>query len=226
MRKLALFGWPIGAPVMASTSSGARPSSSIRWMPISIAWVPMRLPTKFGVSLPSTMPLPSTSSPKALHARERLGRRVRPGHELEELHVADGVEEVHHEEALLEAVGPALDHVVRCAARDVLDATIVCGWTSFSSRANSACFTSSFSRIASIDEVGVLHELEVVLGVPDLDEPRGPLLEERGRARLERLVEPARAKRFLAARWRSSRRRSGSGGTISRSRTSSPAFAK
>jgi hypothetical protein len=79
-----------------------------------IACTPMRLPTKFGVSLPKTMPLPSTSSPKRF-TRSTPGSVSGPAHELEQLHVADGVEEVHHEEALLERVGAALRACRRCA---------------------------------------------------------------------------------------------------------------
>jgi len=36
VRKEPLFGWPAGSPISASTSSGWRPSSSMRWMVVSI----------------------------------------------------------------------------------------------------------------------------------------------------------------------------------------------
>ena len=68
-----------------------------------MANTPMRLPTKFGVSLPKTMPLPSTSCAEARHALDDGGIGVRPGDDLEQLHVAHRVEEVHHQEALLAA---------------------------------------------------------------------------------------------------------------------------
>ncbi len=68
VRKVALLGWPIGTPVIASMSSGARPISSIRWITVIIDCTPMRLPMKLGVSLAQTMPLPSASLP---HASQR-----------------------------------------------------------------------------------------------------------------------------------------------------------
>ena len=40
-----------------------------------------------------------------------LGRRLRSGHELEELHVADRVEKMHHEEAAAERLGAPLHHL-------------------------------------------------------------------------------------------------------------------
>ena len=65
-RKVPVFGWAIGGPVIASTSSGVSPAACISWSTVIIACTPMRLPMKFGVSLPTTMPLPSASSPKRL----------------------------------------------------------------------------------------------------------------------------------------------------------------
>jgi hypothetical protein len=79
VRKAALLGRPMGVPTMASTSSGVSPSASIWWMAAIIAWAPMRLPMKLVVSFATTMPLPSTSAPKRLHAGEgRRGRSRRP----------------------------------------------------------------------------------------------------------------------------------------------------
>ena len=50
----------------------------------------MRLPTKFGVSLPTTIPLPRTFSPNARTRSKTAGSVVGAGHQLEELHVANG----------------------------------------------------------------------------------------------------------------------------------------
>ena len=44
-----IFGCPMGRPVIWSTSSRLRPSSSW-WMVTIIEWTPMRFPTKLGVS--------------------------------------------------------------------------------------------------------------------------------------------------------------------------------
>ena len=68
VRKLALFGWPIGTPVIASTSSGVSPISCMRWMPVIIEWVPIRLATKLGVSFAQTMPLPSSLPQASIRA--------------------------------------------------------------------------------------------------------------------------------------------------------------
>jgi hypothetical protein len=51
----------MGVPVIASTSSIERPSSTIKCIVDMPPYTPMRLPMKLGVSLPTTTPLPSTS---------------------------------------------------------------------------------------------------------------------------------------------------------------------
>ena len=52
-------------------------------------------------------------------AREHGGIGVGADDELEELHVADGVEEVHHQEALLERLGSPFHHLGDAEARGV-----------------------------------------------------------------------------------------------------------
>ena len=59
VRKQPLFGRAVAGPETASTSSTVRPSSTMWWIALHIAKTPMRFATKFGVSLPNTIPLPS-----------------------------------------------------------------------------------------------------------------------------------------------------------------------
>ncbi len=56
---MAVLGLPMAGPVSASTSSIVRPSSCMIWTVAIMACTPMRLATKLGVSLASTIPLPS-----------------------------------------------------------------------------------------------------------------------------------------------------------------------
>jgi hypothetical protein len=96
------------------------------------------------------MPLPSTSSPNARRGSIVPRARLGPGHELEELHVADGVEEVHHEEALLKlSLRPSIMSL-DAQARGVRGHDGVLGREIASSLANSACLMSRRSMIASI----------------------------------------------------------------------------
>ena len=99
------------------------------------------------------MPLPSISSPKRRHALARTSGSVSlPGDQLEQLHVADGVEEVRDEEALLEARrrGPA--SIPLMGRPEVFELTIVSGSRCGSSLANSACLTARSSFTTSITQ--------------------------------------------------------------------------
>ncbi len=96
--------------------------------------MPTRLPTKYGTSLATTMPLPRCSRPKCGHAREHGRVGVGGRDELEQLEVARRVEEVRPEEAPPEALAAPLARsrasgCPRCwstttasAAHDALDA--------------------------------------------------------------------------------------------------------
>ena len=155
------------------------------------------------------------------HARLTLRvRRVGAGHELEELHVADRVEEVHHEEALRET--PRERPCIMSAMRRplVFEATIARACASFSSFSKSARLGSSCSMMASMTRSQSCELLEVVLDVADRDEARAARVEERGGPRLERLLEPA------GREPRCGRRLCRPGGTMSRSRTWMPALAR
>ncbi len=148
----------------------------------------MRLPTKFGVSLPTTIPLPSASSPKR-RARSTVSRAVvRPGHELEELHVPDGIEEVHYEKAFAKPLRAALDHVgdpqaarVRGDDRRFVDDGV------------EACEERALGldllHDGLDDEVAAAHPLEVVFDVADRHEAGAALVDDRGGSRLQGLVE-------------------------------------
>jgi hypothetical protein len=106
-----------------------------------------------------------------LDARDRLGRRVGPGHELEELHVADRVEEVHHEEALLERLAAALQHVAM-RRPEVFEATIVVRGDELLELRRRAPASARALDDRLDDEVAVAHLLEVVLRVADRTEAR------------------------------------------------------
>ena len=58
-------GLPMTGPNRASTSGMLIPSSSISCITFTIPCTPIRLPTKFGVSLAHTIPLPKIRSPKS-----------------------------------------------------------------------------------------------------------------------------------------------------------------
>ena len=55
---VALLAWPISVPVSASISSIEKSPFSYCSTAPSMAYVPIRLPIKFGVSLAITIPLP------------------------------------------------------------------------------------------------------------------------------------------------------------------------
>ena len=80
---------------------------------------PMRLATKLGVSLPKTMPLPRRKRPKSAMKLMHLGGGVLAGDQLEQPHVADGVEEVGDQEVLAEVLRAALGHAADGQARGV-----------------------------------------------------------------------------------------------------------
>jgi len=65
VRKAALFGRPIGGPAIASISSILSSIASMWAMVFMMAYMPILFATKFGVSLPYTMPLPRTRSPNS-----------------------------------------------------------------------------------------------------------------------------------------------------------------
>ncbi len=128
---------------------------------------------------------------EAPHARHRRRIRVLAGHELEELHVTDGVEEVHHDEALLEALRAARHHLrdlqaggVRRDDRLVADLRL--------ELLEEALLVGHALDDRLDHEIAVLHLVEIVLDVADLDEPRERRVEQRCRARLQGLLEAAR----------------------------------
>src|SRR5699024_11776826 len=62
VRNVALFGLPINGPVIESTSPMDRPAFNISFTVICKPYVPILLPTKFGVSFASNTTLPNLSS--------------------------------------------------------------------------------------------------------------------------------------------------------------------
>jgi hypothetical protein len=139
----------MAGPLIASTSSGARPISTIVWIVASIACTPMRLPTKFGVSLPTTMPLPSTSWPKRTTRSNAAGSVSGPATSSSSFMYRTGLKKCITRKFFRNASPrPAIISAIR--RPDVFDATTAPGLTIFSSRSKSFCFGSSFSMIASI----------------------------------------------------------------------------
>ena len=125
----------------------------------------------------------------ALH---RLGRGVRTRHQLEQLHVANRVEEVHHEEALLEGGVAAFHHRRDTQARGVRGHDGVGGDDLLE------LGEQALLRLELLDD-GLDHEvtfaglLEVVFHVARRDELRERGMHERGRPRLQRLLEAPRS---------------------------------
>jgi hypothetical protein len=128
---------------------------------------------------------------KATHMLEHARRRVLARHELQELHVPDGVEEVHDEEALLEGVAAPLEHLGDAEPGGVRRDDRVRGHDALQLREQRALRLDLLDDGLD-DEVDVLQAIEVVLDVARRDELRVALVKERRRARLERLLEPSR----------------------------------
>ena len=70
VRKVAELGRPRRLPVRSSTTSKRRPNWLALYMVASMENTPMRLPTKLGVSLARTTPLPKVDTKK----RSKLSR--------------------------------------------------------------------------------------------------------------------------------------------------------
>ncbi len=110
------------------------------------------------------------------------------GHELEELHVTNRVEEVHDEEVLAERIAAALKHVGDAKPRRIRrnDGPLIEGALQL--------FEQAPLDVDVLDdrldhEVAALEQLDVVLEVPDRDALRVIRMEERRRLRLERAFE-------------------------------------
>ena len=164
------------------------------------------------------MPLPSTSSPKraTLVDDGRIG--VRAGDDLEQLHVAHGVEEVRHQEALLHRRRAPFHHLRDRQARGVRGDDGVLGEQRLEPGEERALDREILFDDLD-DEIALAGLVEIVLEVADGDEVGVARREERGRLGLERLVLAAAARTRCAPPLPS-------GGTMSSRSTSMPAPAR
>ena len=120
--------------------------------------------------------------------QRRVGLRARD--DLEEVHVADGVEEVGAEEVALEGVGAPLEHAVDAEARRVRRHERRAVPVGLDLPEEIAL--DGHVLLDDLDDpVDLAQALEVVRQVADLDEGCGGVVEEEGRARGQRLVEAA-----------------------------------
>ncbi len=99
VRNVALLARPIAGPVSASTMSKPRPKACVWCIVASTEKMPMRLAMKFGVSLARMTPLPSVvvRNDSSRSSKPRVG--LRRGDQLDQVHVARRIEEVHAAEA-------------------------------------------------------------------------------------------------------------------------------
>ena len=227
VRKLALFGWPIGAPVIASTSSGARPvvehlvdADHHRVRADAVADEVRRV-------LADDDALAEHVLAEAARSRASVaGVGLGPDDELEELHVADGVEEVHHEEALLERSRCGPSSCRRCAGPRCSTRRSACAGSDLLELLEERLLDVELLDDGLDDEVAVGELLEVVLDVARSSTRRARALWKNAAGRaLTAFSRPPAAKRLRAARslFSASVR---FGGTMSSSTTSMPALAR
>src|SRR5271169_342603 len=111
VRKVADLGWPMAGPVQASTSSIVISSACIWRITLSMENVPMRLAMKLGVSLAGTTPLPRRRSQISSND-SNFRKRLRPGDQLHQFHVARRIEEMRSGPVLLKIFGAAFGNQV------------------------------------------------------------------------------------------------------------------
>ncbi len=135
--------WPISASPPRGRCRRPLPRWSCRALAsgaarCSMEKVPMRLAMKLGVSFATTTPLPSRRSQISSSDCENFGLRLRPGNQLDQLHVARRIEEMRAGPMLLKIFRASFGDEHESGRPEVFDVTIVPGLRTVSTRSEKA----------------------------------------------------------------------------------------